>query len=101
MKYAGPQDLLKAYIGTLAVTPTYQNKGIAKQVLSQAEDFALRQLQVKQLFMVVITQRQELIAYYERRGYRRTGQIEPYPLHLNVGIPVTEGLTIEYLCKKT
>jgi hypothetical protein len=51
--------------------------------------------------MVVISQREELISFYERRGYRRTGEIAEYPLHLNVGVPRAEGLTIEYLEKIT
>ena len=29
--------------------------------------------------MTVIRQRAELIAYYERRGYRRTGEERPFP----------------------
>jgi len=29
--------------------------------------------------MTVIEQRDELIAWYERRGYRRTGRTAPFP----------------------
>ena len=89
----------KVYIGSFAVAPAYQNMGIGKQVLSQAEEIAVNQMGAKELVMVVISQRQELIEYYERRGYRRTGQTEKYPVYLNVGIPIVEGLTIEYLIK--
>jgi hypothetical protein len=31
--------------------------------------------------MGVIAQRTELIAWYERRGYRRTGETWPFPYH--------------------
>jgi len=91
----------KAYISAFAVLPSYQNMGIGKQVLSQAEEYAANQFKAKELILVVVSQRQELIEYYERRGYKRTGQISKYPVHLNVGIPIIEGLTIEYLSKNT
>lgn len=91
----------QALIGTFAVSPKYQNQGIGKQVLRLAENYAVNQLDSKKLMMVVISQREELISFYERRGYKRTGEISEYPVHLNVGIPITEGLTIEYLEKTT
>ena len=91
----------QAYIGSLAVEPTFQNSGIGKKVLNLAEEYAINKLGSKELVMVVISQRSELISFYERRGYKRTGEIEDYPVHLNVGTPVLEGLTIEYLKKNT
>lgn len=91
----------QAYIGTFAVNPALQNQGIGKLVLSLAEKYAANQLGSKKLVMVVISQRKELISFYERRGYRRTGKISEYPVHLNVGIPAVEGLTVEYLEKNT
>lgn len=91
----------QAYIGTFAVSPVYQNQGIGKQVLSLAEHYTVNQLGYKKLVMVVISQREELISFYERRGYKRTGKISDYPVHLNVGVPKVEHLTIEYLEKTT
>jgi len=91
----------QAYIGTFAVSPAFQNQGIGKRVLGLAEKYAVNQLGSKKLVMVVISQRAELISYYERRGYIRTGEISAYPVHLNVGIPAVEGLTIECLEKFT
>lgn len=88
-----------AYIGFFSVHPTLQRKGIGNYILKQAETFALSELGAKKLVMYVVSQRPELIAFYERRGYVRTGQIEAYPLHLGVGIPKVDGLTIEYLEK--
>jgi len=90
-----------AYIGTFAVSPAFQNQGIGKQVLNKVENYAVKQLGTKKLVMVVISQREELISFYERRGYRRTGEMSEYPVHLNVGIPTVEGLTIECLEKIT
>lgn len=91
----------QAYIGTFAVSPGHQNQGIGKQILSLAENFAVNQLGSRKLMMVVVSQREELISFYERRGYKRTGEILEYPIHLNVGVPAVEGLTIEYLEKTT
>jgi len=89
----------QTYIGTFAVNPNYQNQGIGKQVLHLAETFAVNQLSSKKIMMLVISQRKELISFYERRGYKRTGVITDFPVHLNVGIPTIEGLTIECLEK--
>ncbi len=89
-----------AYIGFFAVHPRLQGKGIGKEVLSQAEDYASTKLRAQKYIMVVVSQRKELIAYYERRGYTRTGNISEYPVHLDVGNPLASGLTIEYLEKE-
>lgn len=90
----------QAYIGLLAVNSNFQNRGLGKEILRLAEDYALNQLNSKEYIMLVISQRKELIEFYERRGYIKTGEIEQYPVHLNVGQPKTKDLTIEYL-KKT
>ncbi len=89
-----------AYIGLFSVHPDLQGKGIGKSVLQQAEDYALAKLGHSRCIMFVVSQRPELIAFYERRGYIRTGRVETYPLHLSIGIPRVKGLTIEYLEKQ-
>lgn len=90
----------QAYIGTFAVNPAYQNQGLGQQMLDFAEQYVIEQLPANTLAMVVISQRTELIAYYQRRGYTRTGEQSDYPIHLNVGTPTVEGLTIECLKKR-
>jgi ribosomal protein S18 acetylase RimI-like enzyme len=89
----------RAYIGFFSVHPNLQGKGLGQHVLKQAEIFALKNMRVQKFVMFVVSQRQELIAFYERRGYSRTGRIETYPLHLGMGVPKVTGLTIEYLEK--
>ena len=91
----------KAYIGSFAVSPYEQNKGVGKKVLELAEIYSRKKLGITEFVIVVISQRKELIAFYERRGYRRSGKIDKYPVHLNVGVPSVKGLTIEYLTKNT
>lgn len=88
-----------AYIGFFSVHPSLQGKGLGKYVLEQAEAFALSTLGVHKFVMFVISQRPELIAFYQRRGYLRTSRVETYPLHLGIGVPKISGLTIEYLEK--
>jgi ribosomal protein S18 acetylase RimI-like enzyme len=90
-----------AYISLFSVSPAYQDRGLGKQIINLAENYARNQLCINKLIMVVISQRKELIAFYERRGYKRTGKVKKYPVHLNAGTPRIKGLTLEYLEKNT
>ncbi len=93
------KEKYNAYIGYFSVHPRLQGKGVGKHVLQQAEAFAGSKLGACKYVMYVVSQRPELIAFYERRGYARTGRVEAYPLHLGIGVPRVDGLTIEYLEK--
>ena len=75
--------------------------GVGKQILELAEKYASKKPDVTEFVMVVISQRKELIAFYERRGYKRTGEVDEYPVYLNIGVPSVKRLTIEYLTKNT
>lgn len=68
-----------AYIGMLAVRPFLQALGIGKRLLAEAENRARIELAAKRSRMTVIEQRQDLIAWYVRRGYLVTTRIEPFP----------------------
>ncbi|MCB1984401.1 MAG: GNAT family N-acetyltransferase [Burkholderiales bacterium] len=89
-----------AYIGFFAVHPGLQGRGIGKHVLQQAETIAKQQMTATKIRMFVVSQRPELIAFYQRRGYQRIGGTEAYPLQLKIGIPKVAGLTIEFLEKQ-
>lgn len=91
----------KAHIGLFAVDPQLQGKGLGKRVLNLAEQYAAEMFGVDKFVMAVISQRTELIAYYERRGYVKTNQIEDFPIYLNVGNPKINDLMIEYLEKQS
>jgi ribosomal protein S18 acetylase RimI-like enzyme len=69
------------YFGMFAVEPQLQAGGVGRQVLAEAERRAREDLGATQMEMGVIAQRTELIAWYERRGYRRTGETWPFPYH--------------------
>jgi ribosomal protein S18 acetylase RimI-like enzyme len=66
----------KLYLGMLTVLPTLQTNGLGKQLLQAAETYA-RNINIKSIIMTVITTRTELISWYERRGYGKTGEIIP------------------------
>jgi ribosomal protein S18 acetylase RimI-like enzyme len=89
-----------AYIGMFTVKPTLQGRGIGKSFLSFAEETAAQVWGIQTLTMTVLTLRHELIAFYERRGYRRTGKIKPFPTDPKFGIPKVAGLQLEVLEKQ-
>lgn len=68
-----------AYIGMLAIRPEHQSHGLGRKLLEQAEEYARSTWAAATARMTVIVQREELIQYYERRGYCRTEHREPFP----------------------
>nr|WP_123670417.1 GNAT family N-acetyltransferase [Actinocorallia herbida] len=68
-----------AYFGMFAVSPAEQGSGVGRLVLAEAERAAADGWGALEMEMTVITLRAELIAWYERRGYLRTGETRPFP----------------------
>ena len=56
-----------------------QQAGIGKMHIARCEADARRLWNAKFLRLTVISLRDELIAWYERRGFVRTGKREPFP----------------------
>lgn len=71
-----------AYLGLLCIEPTLQAAGLGRQLIAEAESCAARLFRAKTMEMTVIDSRAELIAYYERRGYRLTGEGRPFPIEV-------------------
>ena len=71
----------------LSVWPWLQNKGIGRQLMGAAEEVA-RQKGIGTIVMHVISVRSELISWYERLGYKRTGKTFPFD-DFRFGIPKT------------
>ncbi|MDB5870234.1 MAG: family N-acetyltransferase [Polaromonas sp.] len=88
------------YIGMLATDPALQAQGLGKQMLLHAEQHALEHFNISTFKMSVLSSRLELMAFYERRGYVRTGEVEGYPVSAGVGRPLVEGLQVVALSKK-
>jgi ribosomal protein S18 acetylase RimI-like enzyme len=88
-----------AYLGMFTIKPALQGQGLGTQFLATAEATAQQRWQAATITMSVITLRHELIAYYERRGYRRTGRLEAFPRDPRFGLPKVASLEFEYLEK--
>ena len=68
----------KFYLGMLTVDPLLQGGGIGKKLMKAAEAEAKKQ-NCDRIYMTVISDRVELIAWYERHGYKNTGEKKPFP----------------------
>lgn len=89
----------RAYLGMLAIEPAVQGQGIGKKLMQAAEATAIKMWGADKMLMYVITLRHELIAFYQRRGYHRTGKVKEFPQDVRFGIPKVAGLKIELLEK--
>jgi ribosomal protein S18 acetylase RimI-like enzyme len=89
------------YFGLFSVRPDLQGGGIGKALMSEAERILHDEWGLPMVRMTVIDVRQELIAFYERHGYRRTGETEPFPYgNERVGQPRRGDLQFEILEKR-
>ncbi|GJC95890.1 Acetyltransferase [Colletotrichum higginsianum IMI 349063] len=68
-----------AHFGLFAVDPARQAGGVGGAVLRYAEELAKRAWGTRRMEMTVLWMRTGLVAYYERRGYRRTGERREFP----------------------
>ena len=85
-----PDD--SCYLGMLTVRPHLQNSGLGKVIMNHAEELA-RQWGARRMVLGVIQLRSELMAWYERRGYRKTGETKPFPYgDPKAGQPLREDL---------
>ena len=76
----------KMYLGMLSVSPLFQSQGIGKELIADAEAYACK-CGCNAVFMKVISIRYELIAWYERKGYQKTGEREAFPPGNHFGTP--------------
>ena len=87
------------YLGSLTVDPALQNTGTGRRLLAAAEE-SVRAQGGGRVRMTVVNVRDTLIAWYVRRGYRLTGEIEPWPYDDNrFGIPKRGDLAFVVLDK--
>lgn len=74
------------YFGLIAVEPALQNKSIGSKILAEI-DLLARIKKKSHIRLVVIHTRDELIAYYERKGFRHTGESSEFPAEYPAKIP--------------
>ncbi len=88
------------YFGMFSVRPDLQSAGIGGRLLAEAERVVRDDWRLPAMRMTVIDVRDELIAWYERRGYRRTGIHKPFPYgDARYGLPKRDDLRFEVLEK--
>lgn len=88
------------YFGMFAVRPGLQGGGLGKRLLAECERIVGDEWGLPVMRMTVIDVRDELIAFYQRRGYRRTGQFKPFPYgDARFGQPKRDDLRFEVLEK--
>ena len=77
-----------AYFGMFSVRPAEQGQGLGQQILAEAERLARDEWGAVTMVMTVLEPRRDLIGWYERRGYRHTGESRPFPYgNERFGIP--------------
>jgi predicted N-acetyltransferase YhbS len=66
------------YLGLLTVRPDLQDRKLGRSLLAASETYA-RERGATRIELTVVDVRDTLIAWYERRGYVRTGATRPWP----------------------
>jgi ribosomal protein S18 acetylase RimI-like enzyme len=73
-----PAESESWYLGMFTVRPALQNRQLGRALLAAAEEFA-KAHGAGSIRMGVLNVRDTLIAWYERRGYNRSGKTQPFP----------------------
>ena len=68
-----------AYFSMFAIDPDIQGGGLGKAIMARSEAAARELWGAQYLRLAVINLRDQLIQWYERRGFVRTGEQEPFP----------------------
>lgn len=73
------RPMQRVRLSMLAVAPDRQRAGVGRALVEEAarragEDFGARAVE-----LAVLAPRQDLLAWYRRRGFRHTGRSEPFP----------------------
>lgn len=91
-RFRDDDERLVCHLAMLTVDPDRQGRGLGAALIGEAERHA-RAAGCDAVEMTVIHTRAELIAYYERRGYRPTGRTLPFPYgDARVGRPLRDDL---------
>lgn len=91
----------QAYFGMFAVQPEAQGEGIGSALLEECERIAAVEWHCSGLFMTVIRQRLDLLDWYQRRGYRYTGETRPFPYgNPRFGLPRRNDLAFVVIARR-
>ena len=98
--YINREGTKRLYFGMLTTSPLYQGKGLGKKMISHVEGIAKKE-SFTELKITVLNVRAELIEFYERRGFKATGDFEKFPDNDPAyGIPKVSGLKLLEFIKK-
>jgi len=87
------------YLGMLTVRPDLQDRQLGRSLLAAAEAAAAAE-GARRIRMTVVSIRDTLIAWYQRRGYALTGETQPFPYgEAHVGQPLRDDLSFVVLEK--
>lgn len=67
------------YFGMLSIRPTLQGGGLGRRLVQAAQAALADRFGARRVRISVFPQRETLIAWYERLGYRMTGATLPFP----------------------
>jgi predicted N-acetyltransferase YhbS len=76
----------RTYLGLLSVDPTLQKAGIGSLLMTAAEE-RWRERNAKYIDILTVSLREELSAFYGKRGYVKTGT-SPFPADVKTKLPV-------------
>jgi ribosomal protein S18 acetylase RimI-like enzyme len=89
-----------AEIGMLSVHPHYQDIGAGRFLLEAAEEYSRSQLQAKLAKMYVVSGRPQLLDWYERRGFTKTGELLPFFGPESGVVPLVDGTHLIVVSKQ-
>lgn len=75
----------RSYLGLLSVNPAYQKGGLGSLLMTEAESYCLRHGS-RFMDIVIVSLREELPGFYQRRGYSPTGTT-PFDEDVETKIP--------------
>ncbi len=87
------------YLGMLAVAADLQNHKLGRKLIAHCEQ-QTRDWGLPAIKITVIPQRVELIQWYERLGFQRTGRDEAFPTDPRYGVPKNPDLHFVELAKQ-
>ncbi|HEY0101884.1 MAG TPA: GNAT family N-acetyltransferase [Brevundimonas sp.] len=81
------------YFGMLSVSPTLQGGGLGRRLVDAAHAALAERFGARRVRISVFPQRGSLIAWYERLGYRKTGETLPFDYgNPRLGLPLRDDL---------
>ncbi len=94
-----PGDRGVAHFGMFAVDPAHQAAGLGRWLMGQAARVAAERFGAHTVELRVLVQQTALLAWYERLGFVRTGETQPFPGHPEFARPLRDDLRFAVLRK--